>query len=82
MFLVFVILAFELVMGISRKYEEDTSDRQSTCYQTVLTFRIWLREMVFKWIYLTFRENYDKSPALQVSAVFGTREQSDSGRVF
>ena len=40
MFLVFVILAFEPVMGISLKYEEDTSDRQSTCYQTVLTFRI------------------------------------------
>ena len=40
MFSVLVIIAFEPVTGISLKYEENTSDRQSTCYQIALTFRI------------------------------------------
>ena len=45
MFLVFVIIAFEPVAGISLNYEESTCDWQSTRYERDLRFQIWLREM-------------------------------------
>ena len=38
--LVLKIIAFEPVVGISLSYDENTRDRQSTCYQTVLRFKI------------------------------------------
>ena len=40
MFAVFKITAFEHVAGNSLNYEENTCDRQSTSYQTVLKFQI------------------------------------------
>ena len=40
MFSVFLTIAFEPVTGISLKYEENTCDWQSTCYQIALTFWI------------------------------------------
>ena len=39
-FLVYEIMEFEPVAGTYLNYEENTCDRQSTCYQTVLRFQI------------------------------------------
>ena len=39
------IMAFGHVAGNYLNYNENTCDRQSTCYQTVLRFQIWLTEM-------------------------------------
>ena len=44
-FLAFVIMALEPVAGTYLHYEENSCDRQSTCYQTVLGSQIWLRDM-------------------------------------
>ena len=40
MLAVFGIMAFEDVPGNSLNYDENTCDRQSRCYQTVLRFQI------------------------------------------
>ena len=40
MFSVIEIIAFERVTAIAIKYDENTCDRQSACYQTVLSFQI------------------------------------------
>ena len=40
MFTVFEIMAFEYDAEISLSYDENTCDRQSTRYQTVLRFHI------------------------------------------
>ena len=40
MVVVIQIMAFEDVAGNSLKYDENTCDRNSTCYQTVLRFQI------------------------------------------
>ena len=45
MFLVLVIMAFEPVAGICLCYENISCVRPWTCYQTVVLFQIWLREM-------------------------------------
>ena len=45
MFPVFEIMAFQYVAGISLNYDENTCNRQSLCYQTVLTFQILPKEM-------------------------------------
>ena len=82
MFSVFEITAFEPVAGISLIYEENTCDLHSTCYQTVLGFRIWWREMCSNSIFPRLIENWDKSAVVQVSAVFGTRENIYFLRVF
>ena len=54
MFLVCVIMAFEPFARSYLYYEENSSNRQSTCYQTVIRSHIWLREMfsnsVLSWI--------------------------------
>ena len=55
------IIAFEAVAGISLIYDENTYDRQSTCYQTVVRFRIWQREIFSNSISPTLIENWDKS---------------------
>ena len=39
------IIASELVAGIFLNYAKNACDRPSTCWQTVLRFHIWLREM-------------------------------------
>ena len=82
LFSIFEIIALEPVAGISLLYDENTCDRQSPFFQTVLGFRIWLREMLSNSICPRLLENSDKSAALHVSAVFGNREHVDSGRVF
>ena len=57
MFRVFEIMVFEHADGISFHYDDNTCDRQSMCYQTVLRFHIWLKEMFCNNIYLGFMEN-------------------------
>ena len=64
MFFVFEIIALKPFPGISLIHDENTCDRQSTCYQTVLRFWISLREMFSKSISFRFIENWDKSAAL------------------
>ena len=81
MFPVFEIMAFEHVAINSLNYGKNTSDRQSTCYQTVQRFQIWLKEKFSNSISPLIRQNYDKSPAVQISTVSGTREHIDSRRV-
>ena len=82
MFSVLERIAFEPDARISLNYDEKTCDRQSTCYQKGLKFRSWLREMFSSWVCLRLVENYDINAAVQLSAVFLTREHVDSGRVF
>ena len=82
MFSVFVIIAFEPPAGIFLIYDENTCDRQSPCFQTVLRFRISLTEMFSNSVSPRLLENWDKSAAVQVSALFGTREYVVSRRVF
>ena len=47
-FLVFVIKALEPVVGTYIYYEDNSCDRQSTCYQTVLRSQILLTEIFSK----------------------------------
>ena len=79
---VYEIVAFELFAGISVIYDENTSDRESTSYQTALRYRIWLRGMFCNSICPRLMDNWDKSASVQLSAVFGTREHVGSGRLF
>ena len=57
MVLVLGIIAFEPIVGTYLNYEENTCERQSTCYQTILRFSIWLREMFSNWLCLGLMEN-------------------------
>ena len=82
MFSLSQIIAFEIVSRISLIYDENTSDGQAKCYQTVLTFPIWVTEIFSNSIFPRLMENWDKSAAVQVSAVLATREHVDSWRVF
>ena len=47
-----------------------------------MRFQIWLKEMFSFQICLLLMRNSDKSAAAQMSTLFGTREQVDSGRMF
>ena len=82
MFSLFDIIAFETVAGVFFIFDENTCDRQSTCYQTILRFHISEREIFSNSTYRRLFENLEKSTAVQVSAVFGNREHAHSGRVF
>ena len=73
MFSAFEIIAFEPVVTIFPIYDENTCDRQSTCYQTVLRFQIGLREIFSNSIFPRLMKNLHKSATLWVSTVFGTR---------
>ena len=57
---VFEIIAFEPVAVISAIYDEITCDLQSRCYQTVLRFRMWLREIFSNSIFPRLMENCEK----------------------
>ena len=46
-FLALELMVFERVPGIYVNYDENTCDRQSTCYQTVVKFQISLKERCF-----------------------------------
>ena len=56
-FRVFEIMAFEHVPGIYVNYDKQTCERQSRCYETVLTFHISLKDMFSNSICLGFFEN-------------------------
>ena len=71
-------MTFEPVGGTYLNYDENACDRQSTCYQTVLSFQIWLREMFSDLICPGLMESSNKSAAVHITAVFGTREHVDS----
>ena len=75
-------MAFKHVAGISLNCNENTYDRQSTRYQTVLWFQTSLKEMFSNSICLGLMENYDESAAVVISAVFVTREHVYSPKVF
>ena len=75
-------MAFEHGAGISLNYDKNTCDQQSTCFQTVLMFQIWLTEMFSNLICPSLMESYGESAAVVVSAVFATREHVDSAKVF
>ena len=51
---VFEIMVFEHLTGNSLNYDENTRDRQSRSYQTVLKIQMRLREMfsssIFQWL--------------------------------
>ena len=82
MFRVFETVAFEYVPGNFLNYDENTCYRESTCYQTVLRFHIWLKQMFSNSVCLGLMENSDESAAVMISAVFVTREHVDSPKVF
>ena len=62
--------------------DENTCDWQSTCYQTVLTFRISLTEISPNPMWVGSMEISDESASMVVSAVFNTREHVDPRKVF
>ena len=61
MFSVFEAIAFQPIAGISLIYDEDTCDRQPTCYQTVPRFGIWLKDMFSNSICPILIENCNKT---------------------
>ena len=73
-------------LNTSRKFlllhNANTWDRQSNCYQTVLTLQTWLTEMFSNSTCLRLMEIYDKSASIVTSLVFNIRQQFDSTRVF
>ena len=75
-------MAFKHVWGISLNYDENTCELQLMCYQTVLRFNIWLKEMFCNSTCLGLIENYDESAAMLISAVIFTSENVDSPKVF
>ena len=79
---VFEIMAFKHVAGISLNSYKNTCDWQSTCYQTVLSFHISLKEMFSNSICLGIMGNYCESAAVLISAVSVTPEHLDSPKVF
>ena len=80
-FLILEIWAFESVPWIYLHYGENTCDQQSACYQTVLRFQIWLRDIFSNSISLELMESLEKSAAMQILSVSATSEQADSRRV-
>ena len=82
MFSVLEIIAFESFAVISTIYEEKTCALQSTCYETVLRFLIWLMQMFSYSIYPRFMENWDESVLVQIPGVFETREHVYWQRLF
>ena len=67
-------MALEHVAGTSLDDDENTCDRQSTCYQTVLRFDIWLKEIFSDSICLGLMKNKHESNAVLISAAFCTCE--------
>ena len=76
------MIVFEPIAVISPIYDENKCDLESTCYQTVLRFRILLREMFSNSVCPRSMENLDESVVVQVPVVFGTREHLHWRRVF
>ena len=76
--MVFEIMAFKHVAGTSLNSNENIFCRQSTYYQTVLRFHIFLKEMFSDSICLGIMENSGESAAVLISAVFVTHQHVDS----
>ena len=66
----FEIKAFEVIAGISAYCVGNTCHRESTCYQTVRRFQMWLSQTFSNSIYLEFVEKEENSGAVLTSAVF------------
>ena len=81
MFRLFEIMPFQQVSWISLNYHENSCERQSTCYQTVLRFDIWLKQVFSNSIYLGSMEIDDQKVDVVISAVIITPEQVDSPKV-
>ena len=79
---VFEIIAFKHVVGISLNSAEQTCDRQSTCYQTILRFHNWVKEIYSNSICLGIMEDHDQNAAAMISAVFVTHQHVDSWKEF
>ena len=75
-------MAFEHVAGISLNDDENTFQPESTCYQAVLRFYIWIKEMFSNSIICGLMENYDESAAVLILPVFVSREHIESPKVF
>ena len=75
-------MAVEHVAGICLNYDENIFEWQSTCYQAILRFHIWLKEMFPNSNFCFLMENYDESAAVFISPVFVSREHIDSPKVF
>ena len=82
MFRGFQIVAFKQGAGISLNSDKNTFYRQSTYYQTVLRFHIYLKEIFSNSISLDIMENYEKRAAVLIKAVFLTHQHVDSWKVF
>ena len=76
------IITFKHVAGISLNSHKETCDQQSRCYQTVLGFHTWLKEMFFNSVCLGIMKNYDESAAVLILAVFVTDQHVDSWKIF
>ena len=74
-------MAFEHVAGISLNYDKQICERQSTCYQKVLRFHIWLKAIFSDWRFFGLTKKLDESAAVLISAVFFTREHVHSPQV-
>ena len=57
MFSILEIIASEPVAGIPLIYDDNTCELQSRCYQTVLRFRISLKEMFSNSIFPRLMDN-------------------------
>ena len=75
-------MAFEHIAGMCLNYDENGFERQSTFYQAVLRFHIWLKEMFPNSNFCGLMENYDESAGVLFSPVFFSREHIDSPKVF
>ena len=80
--MVLEILAFEAVVVTYLNYHGNICDWQSTCYQTIVRFQIWLRKMFSNSICHRLMEKLDVSATAEISSLFGTREHVDSRSVF
>ena len=70
--LLFEIKAFEFVLRKSAFSDGNTCHRESTCYQTLWKFQMWLRQTFSNSIYLEVVEKEENSDAVLTSAVFRT----------
>ena len=69
-FFLFEIKAFEFVLRKSAFSDGNTCHRESTCYQTLWKFQMWLRQTFSNSIYLKFLEKEENSGYVLTSAVF------------
>ena len=72
-FVVYEIMALQVVAWTSACFDGKIGHRWSMCYQTVLRFQIRLKQTLPYSIYLEFMRKMVNSGAELISAVFGTR---------